>query len=256
MSGLLDAVLAAHGGLDRWREFSTIEATIISGGKLWEIKGQPQDPTPRRMTVALQHEWASVQPFGAADQKSDFTPQRIAIEKLDGRVVSERVNPRDSFAGHELTTPWDPLQRAYFNGYALWTYLTTPFLMTSPEFTVNEIDPVEDPASAGMDYERNFRTGTPATATCRSSTSAGTSAAPPRLPRRRRRRIRRDPIRLRHGGGRRNPPAVQAPRVPLRRRWSAHARRAHGVNRHQRRSSDMRSSRSVRVGWLVSVRRH
>ncbi|MGO8941994.1 MAG: hypothetical protein ACLQLO_34410 [Mycobacterium sp.] len=29
---LLDAVVAAHGGLDRWREFSTIEATIISGG--------------------------------------------------------------------------------------------------------------------------------------------------------------------------------------------------------------------------------
>jgi hypothetical protein len=144
MAGLLDAVLAAHGGLDRWREFSTIEATIISGGKLWQIKGQPQDPTPRRMTVALHREWASVQPFGAADQKTDFTPQRIAIEKFDGRVLSERVNPRDSFAGHELTTPWDPLQRAYFNGYALWTYLTTPFLMTLPDFTVTEIDPIED----------------------------------------------------------------------------------------------------------------
>ena len=37
MTGLLDAVLAAHGGLDRWRQFSTIEATIISGGKLWQI---------------------------------------------------------------------------------------------------------------------------------------------------------------------------------------------------------------------------
>jgi hypothetical protein len=142
--GLLDAVLTAHGGLERWREFSIIEATIISGGKLWQIKGQPQDPAPRRMTVALQREWASVQPFGAADQKTDFTPQRIAIEKLDGRVVAERINPRDSFTGHELETPWDPLQRAYFNGYALWTYLTTPFLMTLPEFTVTEIDPIED----------------------------------------------------------------------------------------------------------------
>jgi hypothetical protein len=41
----LDAVLDAHGGLDRWQRFSTIEATIVSGGKLWEIKGQPQDPS-------------------------------------------------------------------------------------------------------------------------------------------------------------------------------------------------------------------
>ena len=44
MTGLLDAVLAAHGGLDRWREFSTMEATIISGGKLWQIKGNLKIP--------------------------------------------------------------------------------------------------------------------------------------------------------------------------------------------------------------------
>ena len=154
--GLLDAVLAAHGGLDRWREFNAIEATIISGGKLWQIKGQPQDPVPRRMTVALQREWASVQPFGSADQKTDFTPERIAIEKLDGRLVAERINPRESFAGDSLTTPWDPLQRAYFNGYALWTYLTTPFLMTLPGFTVTEIDPIEDNGERWVGLQARF----------------------------------------------------------------------------------------------------
>lgn len=144
MTGLLDAVLAAHGGLERWGRFDTIEATIVTGGELWEMKGQPQDPTPRRMTAALHRQWASVRPFGAPDQKTDFTPQRVAIEKLDGRVVAERGNSRASFAGHGLTTPWDPLQRAYFNGYALWTYLNTPFLMALPGFTVSEIDPVDD----------------------------------------------------------------------------------------------------------------
>ena len=96
------------------------------------------------MTVALHREWASVQPFGAPDQRSDFTPERIAIEKLDGEIVAERANPRASFTGHVLETPWDPLQRAYFNGYALWTYLTTPFLLTMPGFTVTEIDPVHE----------------------------------------------------------------------------------------------------------------
>jgi hypothetical protein len=40
-TGLLDAVLAAHGGLDRWRQFSSMEATIVSRGKLWEINCQP-----------------------------------------------------------------------------------------------------------------------------------------------------------------------------------------------------------------------
>jgi hypothetical protein len=156
MTGLLDAVLAAHGGLERWHRFSSMEATIVSCGELWEIKGQPQDPAPRRMAVALHREWASVRPFGAADQKTDFTAERIAIEKLDGHVVAERSNPRESFAGHDLTTPWDPLQRAYFNGYALWTYLTTPFLMALPGFTVAELDPIEDDGERWSGLQARF----------------------------------------------------------------------------------------------------
>jgi hypothetical protein len=143
-SDALTAVLDAHGGVERWRQFSRVEATIVSGGLMFEMKGMPQDPTPRRMTVALQHEWSSVRPFGAVDQRTDFTPDRVAIEKLDGSIVAERLQPRDSFAGHTLSTPWDPLQRAYFNGYALWTYLTSPFLLSLPGLSVRELGPVED----------------------------------------------------------------------------------------------------------------
>lgn len=65
-----------------------------------------------------------------------FTPQRISIEKLDGRVVAERRAPKDSFAGHQMNTPWDELHRAYFNGEALWTYLTTPFLLAENQQSV------------------------------------------------------------------------------------------------------------------------
>src|ERR1700745_732688 len=105
MTGLLDAALAAHGGLERWRQFSSMEATIVSGGELWEIKGQRHDPGPRGMTGALHGEWSSVRRFGAPATQTDFTPERIAIEKLDGRVVAERSIPRESFDGHVLTTP-------------------------------------------------------------------------------------------------------------------------------------------------------
>jgi hypothetical protein len=141
---LLTSVLDAHGGLGRWQQFTRVEATLVSGGLLFELKGMPQDPTPRRMTAALQREWASVQPFGADDQRTDFAPDRVAIEKLDGSLVAERLQPRDSFTGHTVTTPWDPLQRAYFNGYALWTYLTSPFLLSLPGISVRELQPVEE----------------------------------------------------------------------------------------------------------------
>jgi len=156
MADLLDEVLDAHGGLDHWRQFSQVQATIVTGGGLWAIKGQPQDPSPRRMTAALDREWASLRPFGADDQRTAFTPERVAIEKLDGTVVSERFNPRESFAGHELETPWDPLQRAYFNGYALWTYLTTPFLLTLDGVSVREIASVDDDGQTWAGLQAQF----------------------------------------------------------------------------------------------------
>jgi hypothetical protein len=62
------------------------------------------------------------------------------IEKFDGTLVAERRAPRDSFAGHQMSTPWDPLHRAYFNGEALWTYLTTPFLLAMDGVRVEETE--------------------------------------------------------------------------------------------------------------------
>jgi hypothetical protein len=93
------------------------------------------------MTVRLHEERSSVLPYGAPDQRTMFTPDRIAIEKLDGTLVTERRDPKDSFAGHQMSTPWDELHRAYFNGEALWTYLTTPFLLALEGVAAEETEP-------------------------------------------------------------------------------------------------------------------
>jgi hypothetical protein len=141
MSELLDQVLRAHGGLERWRRLSRVRATIVTGGAFWAMKSLVQDPDPREMRVRLHEEWSSVKPFGAPDMLTDFTPGRIAILKTDGSVVAERKDPRAAFAGHQQKTAWDPLHRAYFNGYALWTYLTTPFLLAMDGVKTAELAP-------------------------------------------------------------------------------------------------------------------
>lgn len=142
MNELLESVLEAHGGLPRWRQFNTLRAQIVTGGGLWALKGLTQDPAPRQMRVSLHEQFASVAPFGQPDWRTHFTAERVAIETTAGVVVKERMSPRDSFAGHVMNTPWDPLHRAYFNGYALWTYLTTPFFMAMLGFEVREIEPI------------------------------------------------------------------------------------------------------------------
>src|ERR1700745_3392562 len=41
---LLHAVLQAHGRFENWRQFGHTQATIVTRGEPWAIKGQPHDP--------------------------------------------------------------------------------------------------------------------------------------------------------------------------------------------------------------------
>src|SRR5215467_11884152 len=141
MNNLLARIIDAHGGMDFWNRYKKVEATIVSGGGFFRLKGVLQDSAPRRMSVWLHEERSSVFPFGAPDQRTMFTPERVTIEKLDGTVIAQRDVPKDSFGGHQMNTPWDPLHRAYFNGEALWTYLTTPFLLAMDGVRVEETEP-------------------------------------------------------------------------------------------------------------------
>jgi len=140
---LLNDIIEAHGGINRWKQFSKIEAEIVSGGKLFEMKGVPQDNTPRQMTVWLHEQKASVYPFGGPNQRSDFSSDRVAIETLDGKVIAERTGTNE-IHDHLKSPQWDALDRAQFNGYALWMYLTTPFFMLLPGMEVSEIDPLQE----------------------------------------------------------------------------------------------------------------
>ncbi|WP_198383870.1 hypothetical protein [Roseomonas sp. KE2513] len=53
----------------------------------------------------------------------------MALEDADGTVLEELPEPRRSFAGQSLGTPWTELQLAYFASCAMWTYLNMPFLL-------------------------------------------------------------------------------------------------------------------------------
>ena len=125
--------------------------------------------------MALHHEWASDAPLRRRPTRRPTSrPSGSRSKSWTGAWSPSGRNPRDSFAGHHADdTPWDPLQRGYFNGYALWTYLTSPFLLALPGFSVRELDPVEDNGrdTGGAASAFPGRNRQPQLA-CRSSTSA------------------------------------------------------------------------------------
>jgi len=159
MSDLATFAMDAHGGLDRWRRLKTVSARLLQGGVLWKLKGQEDVLRDVHVTVDLRKEWASHRPFGHPDRHTSFQPDRVAIETSNGDVVEERLNPRGSFRGHVLDTPWDSLQLAYFAGYAIWTYLNTPFLFALPGVETEEIQPWEEKGEAWRRLKVTFPAG-------------------------------------------------------------------------------------------------
>jgi hypothetical protein len=141
---LIELAIAAHGGRERWQELNRVRAHLHCGGVIWELKGHAGALDDINVDVDLHRQFASHSPFLSPGMRTAFAADRVAILDADDQVVEERANPRASFAGHVLETPWDPIQLAYFCGYAMWTYLTTPFVFAEPGFRAEELEPWQE----------------------------------------------------------------------------------------------------------------
>jgi hypothetical protein len=159
MNDLAKFAIEAHGGLDRWRQLKTVSARLLQGGVLWALKGKNGILNDVHVTADLRKEWASHWPFTKPNRHTSFQPDRVAIETTDGEIVAELLNPRESFKGHVLETLWDDLQLAYFAGYAMWTYLNTPFLFALPDVETEEIESWQENGEAWRRLRVTFPPG-------------------------------------------------------------------------------------------------
>jgi hypothetical protein len=140
MSDLLTLAVGVHGGLSRWNRFTTLTATASITGAIWPAKGQPDALANIRVEAQLHSQIVIIHQL-ARRTRLIFTPQRVALEAESGELLGWRDNPREFFKGQTQLSPWDDLHLGYFCGYALWTYLTIPFLYTRPGFLSEEIAP-------------------------------------------------------------------------------------------------------------------
>ena len=145
MDRLLAAVLDAHGGLQNWAKATKITARMNLGGPFWAARGWPDVYSKQTVTIDPHRAHVTFTPFTAPDRMSvlDVGPERVTIATRGGRIVEERVNPRESFptAFVDSSTPWDAIQVAYFTSSAVWNYLTAPFVFTQPGVEAQEIAP-------------------------------------------------------------------------------------------------------------------
>ena len=119
--GLLDEALAAHGGADALDGVDTIDVELRGGGLAFETHGAPAD-AGFRASIDAHRPRVTFTDFLRVGRTATFTPERVT---LNGEA---RDDPRRRLG--TLHPRWDHLDLAYFCGYALWNYLTTPWLLT------------------------------------------------------------------------------------------------------------------------------
>jgi hypothetical protein len=151
VSDLLESAVAAHGGLARWNRFRTLQARMAIHGAIFEAKliaGLQDDVT---YEVQIHEERVMVDRFAGTNRRLRFLPNRLTLESFEGDIIEARDDPRAAFKDHNADSPWDAMHLGYFSSYALWTYLTLPFLYTYPGFVVEEIAPWQE---AGEEWRR------------------------------------------------------------------------------------------------------
>lgn len=144
MTDLLDLAIAAHGGWDHWQRLSKLTARASVGGVLWALKGKEGIMNNVLFEVDCHRQYVVYTPLNSPERRNIYTPSRTAIETIHGKAMESRDNPRSAFEGHSVETKWDNLHLVYFSGYAIWTYLTSPFLLKLPNVHTEEIEPWDE----------------------------------------------------------------------------------------------------------------
>lgn len=144
MNGLLKEVLDAHGGLDRWSNARTLTVRLAIGGPFWQLRGFKDAFLDETLDIDIHRQHATFTPWAAAGQHLTFKPDRVTLKTDGGGTVAQLVQPRSSYAGYGVNSPWNALQVGYFLSYAMWNYLTTPYLLTFPGVQAREINPWQE----------------------------------------------------------------------------------------------------------------
>jgi hypothetical protein len=141
-SELVEQAVAAHGP-DAFDSASELVADCAVGGVAFAMRFKRGAMSRFEGRVSTREPRSVLAPYPKPGQRGVFEGDRVWIETEDGEPVAERRDPRSAFGGRRNLW-WDDLDLLYFSCYALWNYMTTPFLFRRPGFEFEEVEPWQE----------------------------------------------------------------------------------------------------------------
>lgn len=124
---LVEEVLAAHGGANRWKALDAIDAKVSATGMVMALKGQSTALRDIRLHMDCGTQRGHL-------SGTEPTPWRYEINPASLRDDLDRLNrwPRP--------WRWTPHDAGTFAAAALWTYLQLPFHLLDPGVSVERLN--------------------------------------------------------------------------------------------------------------------
>jgi len=136
---LVEQAVTRHGAV-AFDGASELVADVACGGSAFALRFKRGALTRFEGRISTGFPRSVLSPYPKPGLRGVFERDRVRIETDDGEPVAERRDPRAAFRGRRNLW-WDDLDLLYFAGYALWNYMTTPFIFRRPGFELEEIDP-------------------------------------------------------------------------------------------------------------------
>ena len=146
MTHLLQRALDAHGGLERWGAAQQVRVRLRSGGRMFDVRLQGRTISGATRAGAevrfgTDAPQAVFEGFPRPGHRGYFERGSVRIQSDAGDRSLHRADARQAFSKLRHKLSWDTLDALYFIGYALWNYVSTPFMMTRPGFDLREGEP-------------------------------------------------------------------------------------------------------------------
>lgn len=138
---LLDEVLDASGGADRWRRLRRFTAHLSIDGALLARRGRAA--LAKDIAVEGFPETQSLRLTGCtgSDRRCLCRPEHVAVARLDGRLLAERADPRAALLQVSDGEAWDDPHLVYFCAVSIWHCLALPLLLMRAGVASEELPP-------------------------------------------------------------------------------------------------------------------
>ncbi|WGD55509.1 hypothetical protein QA641_17450 [Bradyrhizobium sp. CB1650] len=137
---LLEQVLSASGGADRWRNLRGFTVHMTMSSLLVEQKNQESSLKEVVIEADIREHSVRIMGFDATNDRLFCDQRKVGIENEDGEAIRVESRSFDDWRRRASNGSWDVLDLAQFCGYSVWALVAMPYLLERAA-SIREEDP-------------------------------------------------------------------------------------------------------------------